>query len=160
MYEIVLISASLQEFLMKNDLADKIHRLNFLIAEMDGLYHQASVKLGVSDSTMCILYTIQDQGGECLLSTVYKQSGINKQTVNSAIRKMEADGLLYLVPDDGKRKKIVLTDSGRVLMDKSAGVLFDMEKRAFGSWPEKNLDKYLSLMESYTDALRIEVEEL
>lgn len=145
---------------MNYELIEKIHKLNFLVSEMDSIYHQASVKLGVSDSTMCILYTIQDQGSECLLSSVYKSSGINKQTVNSAIRKMEAEGLLYLVNEDGKKKKIMLTDKGQELMKKSAGVLFELEKRVFGSYSEKELNAYLSLMERYTEALRNEVEKL
>lgn len=145
---------------MNMELAEKIHKLNFLISEMDSLYHQASQKLGISDSEMCILYAIQDQGEECLLSDVCRQSGVNKQTINSALRKMENDGLLYLQPVDGKRKRIVLTEKGSAYMKKTAGRLFEVESRAFGTLPSEEMDRYVSLMESYVSALSREIENI
>lgn len=159
-YEIVLYYLCFKEFTMDQKLAERIHKLNFLASEMDSIYHQASQKLGVSDSEMCILYTIQDQGENCLLSDVYKQSGINKQTINSAIRKMENDELLFLENVDGKRKRIVLTGKGRSYMQKTAGVLFEAESRAFGSWPEEEMDKYILLMAGFVEALRRETENI
>lgn len=66
-----------------------IHRINYLTSEMDAVYHRASLKLGISDSVSLILYTIYDAGGSCLLSEIYKKSGISKQTVNSALRGLE-----------------------------------------------------------------------
>ena len=67
-----------------------LHRINYLTAELDGLYHQAALGVGLADSTMLVLYTIYDNGGSCLLRTIYQQPGISKQTVNSAIRKLKA----------------------------------------------------------------------
>lgn len=45
-------------------------------------------------------------GNERLLSDIYKKSGISKQTVNSAIRSLEADGILYLEQYNGRAKKL------------------------------------------------------
>lgn len=73
-----------------------IHRINYLTSEMDAVYHRASLKLGISDSVSLILYTIYDAGGSCLLSEIYKKSGISKQTVNSALRGLEGKGILAL----------------------------------------------------------------
>ena len=75
---------------MEHNVSEKLHRINNLLAETDAVYHQASLRLGIADSTMRILYTILDNGERCLLSDVYKQSGISKQTVNSALRKLES----------------------------------------------------------------------
>lgn len=68
----------------------QIHRINYLTSEMESFYHQASLKLGVSDSVSMVLYTIYDTGESCLLSDIYKKTGISKQTINSAIRTLEA----------------------------------------------------------------------
>ena len=73
---------------MRKSTFEKLHRINYLGAEMDALYHQACHRLGISDSAMRALYTVYDNGGTCLLSDIYKQSGISKQTVNSAMRKL------------------------------------------------------------------------
>lgn len=64
---------------MEHNVSEKLHRINNLLAETDAVYHQASLRLGIADSTMRILYTILDNGERCLLSDVYKQSGISKQ---------------------------------------------------------------------------------
>ena len=37
---------------------DEIHRINYLTSEMEALYHQASLKLGITDSVSIVLYTI------------------------------------------------------------------------------------------------------
>ena len=74
---------------MEKRICSKIHRINYLNAELNALYHHASLKLGLTDSAAMVLYTIYDNGENCLLSDIYKQSGVSKQTVNSAIRKLE-----------------------------------------------------------------------
>ena len=75
--------------------SEKLHRINYLTAEIEWLYHQASLRMGIADSTMRVLYTIYDHGEEdCPLSCVYKESGISKQTVNSALRRLEEQGVL------------------------------------------------------------------
>ena len=37
---------------------NKIRKINYLISEMDALYHLASLKMGISDSVSIVLYTI------------------------------------------------------------------------------------------------------
>lgn len=92
---------------MAQDIFEQIHRINYLTAEMDALYHQASLKIGLADSAMRVLYAIYDNGEWCMLSDIYKQSGISKQTVNSAIRKLEDEDILYLETFKGKLKKVI-----------------------------------------------------
>ena len=76
--------------------SEEMKRFNHLLGELDGAYHEISFKLGLSDSAMTILYTICDKGESCLLQEICLQSGVSKQTINSAIRKLEAEGILYL----------------------------------------------------------------
>ena len=99
----------------------QIHRLNYLTSELDGLYHQASLQVGISDSVMRILYAIYDNGDSCPLQTICRQSGISKQTVNSAIRKLEEDGILYLAHFKGKNKKAILNRRLPESMKRNAG---------------------------------------
>ena len=66
-----------------------MRRYNHLLGEIDGVYHEMSLKLGLSDSAMIVLYTICDSGSSCLLRDICRYSGLSKQTVNSALRKLE-----------------------------------------------------------------------
>ena len=138
----------------------EIHRINYLTSEMDSIYHQASLRLGISDSVSMILYSIQDRGENCLLSDVYKSSGVSRQTINSAIRGLEADGMLYLEPYTGKAKKIVLTDKGRDYIRQTVARLLEAEIRAFDGWSEDEIKAHISLMEKYTESLRKQVQQL
>lgn len=139
---------------------DEIHRINYLTSEMESLYHQASLRLGITDSVSIVLYTIYDAGEECLLSDVYKKSGIRKQTVNSAVRSLEADHILYLEQHTGRTKKILLTDKGKDYVQKTVARLYEAEVHAFDAWPEEEIKTYLRLMEKYADCIRQQIDKL
>lgn len=145
---------------MKRKHINEIHRINYLTTETEALYHQASLKLGVTDSVSIVLYSIFDAGNECLLSDIYKKSGISKQTINSAIRGLEADGILYLEQHNGRSKKIILTDKGKDYVEKTAARLHQAEMDAFDSWTEDEISTYIRLMEKYTDCFRQQIENL
>lgn len=98
---------------MSDKLHDKIYQINCLTEEVDSLYHQAALKLGVSDSVMFVLYMLHIGGEKCLLYDIYKLSGISKQTINSAIRKLENDGIVYLEKHNGKSKIVCVTEKGK-----------------------------------------------
>ena len=59
--------------------------INHLLSEIDAAYHEASLRLGLADSAMQILYILCSQGGACLLRNICRQSGTSKQTINSAL---------------------------------------------------------------------------
>ena len=148
---------------MSKKALESLHRINYLTAEIDALYHQASLKLGLSDSAMRTLYTIYDQGSkgeECLLSDIYKQSAIQKQTVNSAIRRLESEGICYLAPNDGRGKKVCLTEKGKAYIQETAARLDAMECRAFASWTDEEIDTHIRLMEKYAGSFREQLQQL
>lgn len=139
---------------------DKVHRINYLASEMQALYHQASLKLGITDSVSIVLYTIYDIGEGCLLSDIYKKSGISKQTVNSAIRGLEADDILYLEKYTGRAKKIFLTEKGKNYINNTVAKLYEAEVLAFDSWTKEEVNSYISLMEKYVDCFRKQLANL
>lgn len=145
---------------MKNSHIKEIHKINYLNSEIEGLYHKASLKLGISDSVSIVLYTLYDEGEECLLSDIYRKSGISKQTVNSAIRSLEKDGILYLEQYTGRAKKVILTDNGKVFVKNTAARLCDAEIQSFGTWTEEEISTYIHLTEKYMKCFRQQVEKL
>ena len=100
---------------MFNKFHDRIYRINCLTEDIDSLYHQAALKLGVSDSVLFILYMTYVNGEKCLLYDIYKLSGISKQTINSAIRKLENDEIVYLEKHNGKTKMVCFTEKQNYL---------------------------------------------
>lgn len=145
---------------MENRTYDRIHRINYLNAEIEALYHHASWKLGLSDSASIVLYTIYDSGESCLLGDIYKQSGISKQTVNSAVRNLERKGILYLEPHSGRAKKVALTGAGKEYVKATIARLFEAEAAAYASWAEEEIDAHIGLLEKYIASFREQVEKL
>lgn len=70
----------------------QLRRFNRLVGETDAVYHELANRLGLSDSAFQILYTLQSEDGACPLRDICAFSGLTKQTVNSALRKLEAEG--------------------------------------------------------------------
>lgn len=134
---------------MKTKSSQPLKRCNYLLGEIDAVYHKLSQNLGISDSVFTVLYTICDLGDPCPLANICHSSGISKQTVNSALRKLEAEDIVYLKPDGHKTKIVCLTEKGRALADRTAGKIIAMENDIFSSWNRKDVDRYLELLERY-----------
>lgn len=145
---------------METKICSRIHRINYLNAELEALYHQASLKLGLTDSASIVLYTIYDNGEDCLLSDIYKQSGVSKQTVNSAIRSLEKKHIVYLEQYSGRAKKVVLTDDGKEYVQKTVARLFDAEAAAFASWTEEEINAHIRFLEKYIDSFHEQIDKL
>lgn len=77
-----------------NDKKPRIYA--YLSAEITSLYHEAAVKIGISDTVLNILYVLCEKEGQCLQSDIFRLTGISRQTINSAIRKLEKSELVYL----------------------------------------------------------------
>lgn len=135
-------------------------RYNHLVEEIDHLYHTIATRLGVSDSVLMLLYIVKESGGSCLLRTVYESTGIPKQTLNSALRRMEADEILTLSSAGGRAKKIFLTASGAAFADRTAGRLMAAENAVFAAWKSEDVERYLSLTERFLSDLSREAREI
>ena len=81
---------------MSADFSKTLKRYNYLLGETNAAYHDASSKLGLTYSSMTVLYVVCNTGDTCPLRDICRNADISKQTVNSALRRLEADGLIYL----------------------------------------------------------------
>ena len=149
---------SMTEINKKTDLLNK--RYNYLTMETEAAYHDASLKLGLSDSVSLILYTLCNHEGECLLGDICRLAGMRKQTLNSAIRKLEAEGTVYMKAADGKKKYVCLTEKGKVLSEKTVLKLIRIENEILESWTEEERELYVKLAEKYLKSFREKIKNL
>lgn len=140
---------------MKPYISKEMKRYNHLIGEINAVYHEMSLNLGMSDSAMMVLYTICNCGDCCLLQEICHLSGMSKQTINSAIRKLEAERIVYLESVGSKNKNVCLTDAGKHLAKRTAIPIIEAENKIFASWPKEDVNKYLELTEKFL----IEIKE-
>ena len=143
----------------RND-TDMMYRVNCLASDLDSLYHQAALKLGLADSVMFVLYLVYERDGRCPLHAICKETSISKQTINSAIRKLEKDEVIYLEQTGGRAKTVCLTEKGREYAGRTVGRLFRAERSAFDGWEAEEIEQYLRLMEKYNDHFRRQIESM
>lgn len=145
---------------MENIKQSEARRFNRLLAEIDAVYHEVAVRQGFSDSAMAILYALSDNGGQCRLPELIKISGENKQTVNSALRKLEKDDIVYLEPAGGKSKRVCLTEKGFSTAHETVERVLEVENRIYSSWSREEWELYVQLTERYLCQIREEMKEI
>lgn len=131
-----------------------LNRLNYLLGETEALYHELAFQMGLSDSAMRILYALCDNGESCLLRQLCRCSGLSKQTVNSALRKLEQQGVLYLEAVDARAKQVRLTPKGRELARHTVVPVMEMEKAVFAGWDPRAVQDYLRYTEQFLQDMR------
>ena len=132
----------------------------YLAGEINALYHEAAVKRGVSDSVQNILYVLCEKENRCLQSEISKLTGISRQTINSAIRKLEKDGIITLEPGKGRNTVVCLTEKGERYAAKKIAPLFQMENAIWNEWTTEEQQQYLLLTQKYRDALKTRIRKL
>ena len=135
----------------------RFKHFNFLTSEINSVYHEAALKFGLNDSAMMVLYAVCDHEGSCLLNEIGRLSGTSKQTVHSAVRRLEEEGYVRLDAFDGRKKVVRLTEGGEELMKRTALQLIRIEEEIWDSWTQEECELYLSLTQRYLDCFRSKV---
>ena len=102
--------------------------------EIDSLYHEAALKFGVSDSVLNTLYVLCEKGNQCLQSDVFRLTGMSRQTINTAIRKLEKAEMVYLEQGTGRNTIVYLTEKGKLFCNKNISSLLEIEDKIWSEW--------------------------
>lgn len=145
---------------MNPGISKELKRYNYLFGETGAVYHEMYFKLGLSDSAAMILYVVLEHEGCCLLRDICRFTGMSKQTVNSALRKLEAEQVVTLEMWGSKNKRVCFTEKGRDLAERTAGRVMEAEDQIFASWTREDVEKYLELTEAFSEALKEKVKTL
>ncbi len=132
----------------------------YLAGEINALYHEAAVKMGISDSVQNILYVLCEKGGKCQQSEISKLTGISRKTINSAIRKLEKEELVYLEQGKGRNTILCLTEKGEKFSSEKIGSLHEIENKIWNEWTVEEQQQYLTLTKKYRDGLKKYMETL
>lgn len=138
----------------------KLRELNGVMGKINSAYHEAAVKMGISDSVRDIFYVLCDKGSGCLQSVLYKETGMTRSTVNTAIRKLEKEGILYLTKGTGKNTCVMLTEKGEIFINNTVGRLIAIEEDFFKNWTPQEQEILLNINERYAKELSRGIQDL
>ena len=140
-------------------LSEKLRSINSLFSETAGLYHRFNVSLGLPDSVSDILYAVYSRDGSCPIRELCRETGLPKQTVNSALRKLEKEDILFLEIYSGQKKRAVLTETGHRFCEKTVVRIFQAEERAFDAFSDTELDAFVRLHKKYKKKKKKSMEQ-
>lgn len=131
-----------------------------LTGMIESVYHEAALKLNLTDSEMDVLYVLCAHEPGCYQSILCKETGRTKSTINSTVKKMEREGIVYLTPGEGRNTCVFLTEQGKQLMEHTVYKIIDMENEIYESWTQEEQQLFLQLNRDYVEKLGEMVKEL
>ena len=137
-------------------IAEKRMMFDRIFKEQDYFYYQAAAKANLSEAAFWILFGICDSEKSWTQSDLCREFYYSKQTVNSAVKRLEKMGFIQLMADkgNGNRKILVLTETGKNYCQAEIVPLIEAEQDAFASFTEEEVEILLSLMQRQLDALK------
>lgn len=139
---------------------DVVIQYNILSSEINALYHEISLKMGISDSVQIVLYVLRENENRCLQSEIVKQSGVNKQTINSAVHRLLAEEIICLERGHGRSTIVALTETGTAYAKEKIDPILNIEREIFEEWTDQERRLYIELTERYCNSFRIKVNAL
>ncbi len=138
-----------------------IQTINRLLKECDMVYHDAAANAGLSDCAFWILYTLQDTDRSYTQSEIGDLASMPRQTVNSALKKLERDGILTLEHTEEKlRKQICLTEKGQDFSEQYIVPVMQAELRVCASFPDEEKDLLLRIFRSFVEKMSNEIKDI
>ena len=130
--------------------------------EVDGMYHAYAKSCGMSDSEQWFLYSLWLHDRGCTQKEFCAEWFYSPQTINSALKALEAKGFIRLefVPGSRKNKNIVFTPEGEAVCSRYIDPLLEAEKAAFCGLDEIEMIEYMRLTKKYNSLLRDEIGKL
>lgn len=138
-----------------------LSKLNNILKENDEIYRNAAKNSGLPDCAFWILYTLRDEGNITTQSKICSAIYLPKQTVNSAMKKLENGGYIQLLSTNDRRsKQVSLTPKGMALAETTVDKVIVRETKALSGMTPDEKETFLQLFRKYTDLLNINMQTL
>lgn len=129
---------------------------------MNALYHNYAKKVGMSDAAFWLMYSLYEKGGPCTQAELCEAWLFTPQTINSALKSMEKQGLitLELAPNSRKNKQFFFTEEGEKLVKEKIAPLVRAEKQSFIRLEEQERNELLTITEKHINILEEEINRI
>ena len=140
---------------MSKHLSKKMLVLNEIMKETDDLYRNLAKKFKMSDCMIWILYILREDDISVTQSDICNMMYMPKQTVNSSLKKMEAEGYIELLNINDKRsKQVCLTEKGVDLANNTVDIIISKENNALSKMDKEEQALFINLFKKYKDLLK------
>lgn len=147
---------------MSQIIVNQLVALNQSYKELDNVYHSYAKENDLSDTAFWVLYSLWERGESYTQRELCTDWFYSPQTVNSALKLLEQQGLIRLVqtPQNRRNKSILLTEKGTALGENVIMPLLQAERRAFSELSERERTGLLSATQRHITLLKSEVNKI
>ena len=132
---------------MKKNSSKRMLEFNEVMKENNDLYSNLAKKFKMSDCMLWILYILREENKVLTQSDICNMMCIPKQTVNSSLKKMEAEGYIELLNINDKRsKQVSFTEKGLDLANNTVDIIISKENNALSKMDEKEQELLINLL--------------
>ena len=144
-----------------NNIEEQRKRYNKIYCQYNKLYHDFALKSDFSDTTLWIFYALYKTEKPLNQNDLATYIGVPKQTVNSAIKQLEAQGFLQLIKKEGvKNYKIIeLTLKGKEKCANTVAHLIRAEKNSFAMLSDRERKVFVDMYEKRYNIFNEEIEK-
>lgn len=145
---------------MTTDLMALQGTINAASKRIDDAYHRAARTAGLSDSSLDILYALHVSGEGCSQRQLCELCFTGKQTVNSAVKRLQADGTVRIESGTGRMTRIYLTEQGRRIVAERIVPVINAELAALRTIPAGRRAALTATLVAYSTALSSELDAI
>lgn len=138
----------------------KLYEYNNVLKSIDDCYRNIAKRYGFSEAAFWTLYTLRMEPGNITQSDVCTVLYQPKQTVNSALKKLESEGYITLTPAGAHTKNISLTKSGTKLCEQTVDKVIEAECAALGNMTDDESENMTALMKLYSVLLKSQTAKI
>lgn len=138
---------------MESTLAARLGRYNRLCRGYDDIYRQAALEAGISFVPYYILLMLCSADQPQTQSDIQKNSFYPKQTIHSAVQRLQELGYLTLLPQ-GRRKVLAITETGKAFCAQRVLPVLSAEQEAFLELSPQEQEQLLLTTEKHLKLFR------
>lgn len=129
---------------------------------MNVLYHDYAKKAGISDAALWLMYSLYEKGGPCTQTELCEAWFFAPQTINSALKALEKQGLILLdlAPNSKKNKQFFFTEAGEKLVKEKIAPLVQAEEQSFLRLDERERSELLTITQKHISILEEEINRI
>ena len=147
---------------METPIVSVLAAFNRAHKRMNVLYHNYAKAVGISDAAFWLMYSLYEKGGPCTQTELCQVWFFTPQTINSALKSLEKQGLITLdfAPNSRKNKQFFFTEDGKQLVKEKIIPLVQAEEQSFLRLDEQERNALLTITQKHIGILEEEINRI
>ena len=128
----------------------------------DDEWNSAINFFGAAKGQFMVIWTLFDFGKPCTQKEICADWYENKQTINSAVKRLIEDGYVDIAPspENFREKLLTLTEKGKFLAMRTVQKLMTAERNAFGKLSESEQEEAIRISKKHYELLKEEFSKI